>query len=246
MVLENNGADDLALSGNGAFTFATPLVPGNSYSVTVRTQPTAPSQTCTITNGSGTLTDGNITGLTLNCVSKTTTTDIIGGAVQGLAGSGLVLQDNSRDNLTVSAPGAFAFATPLDPGAAYSVSVLSPPINPYQDCTVANGAGNAGANDVLDVAVSCKSNPNPTYSVSGTVTGLSAGSTIILQNNGRDNLVINANGPFQFTMPIPTGSAYSVASSSASIVIASPARPARDHRAAEAPVRSVLTLERLG
>jgi 6-phosphogluconolactonase (cycloisomerase 2 family) len=214
LVLDDNGSDDVAVSAAGAFTFTIPLVPGDSYSITVRNQPTSPSQTCTVSNGSGIVTGANIS-LSVSCVNKTSNTDVIGGIVEGLSGSGLVLQNNFGDNLAVSADGGFAFATQLMTGAAYSVSILSPPINPYQNCVVANGGGIVGANDVLNVVITCKSNPNPAFPISGTVSGLSAGSAIILLDNGRDNLTVNANGAFKFTIPIPSGSGYSVTSSGA-------------------------------
>jgi hypothetical protein len=40
---------------------------------------------------------------------------------------------------------------------------------------------------------------SPTYSVGGTLTGLAAGNSITLTNNGTDNLTLNANGAFTFT-----------------------------------------------
>ena len=36
VVLQNNGADDLTLTANGAFTFATKVVSGQRYAVTVK------------------------------------------------------------------------------------------------------------------------------------------------------------------------------------------------------------------
>lgn len=52
--------------------------------------------------------------------------------------------------------------------------------------------------------------PNPSsYTVGGTVSGLS-GTGLILQNNGGDNLAINASGPFTFATPIRQGNGYSV------------------------------------
>jgi streptogramin lyase len=51
LVLQNNAGDDLQLSANGKFTFATALVEGSAYEVSVRTQPRW--QFCTVTQGSG-------------------------------------------------------------------------------------------------------------------------------------------------------------------------------------------------
>src|SRR5262245_37286513 len=50
----NNGLD-LVLGGNGAFHFSTKLEQGDTYTVTVQTQPGGPIQTCTVTNGTGTI-----------------------------------------------------------------------------------------------------------------------------------------------------------------------------------------------
>ena len=46
------------------------------------------------------------------------------------------------------------------------------------------------------------------YSVSGTVEGLAG--TLVLQNNGRDDLPIGENGSFTFTTPLTVGSPYNV------------------------------------
>jgi hypothetical protein len=47
-----------------------------------------------------------------------------------------------------------------------------------------------------------------TYSVGGTVSGLSG--TVVLQNNGGDNLTLGANGPFTFATQLAGGTNYSV------------------------------------
>jgi len=75
----------------------------------------------------------------------------IGGTVSGLDGT-VVLLDNGADDLSVSANGAFAFATRIASGAAYSVTVGTEPDG--QTCEVANGSGTA-TTDVTDVTVEC-------------------------------------------------------------------------------------------
>src|SRR5690606_19695554 len=70
VVLQNNGGDDLTVSANGTFRFATKLAPANAYSVTVLTQPGSPVQICTVTNGSGTLAGAHITTVAIACVSE--------------------------------------------------------------------------------------------------------------------------------------------------------------------------------
>ena len=50
-MLQDNGGDDLAISGDGPFTFVTPILSGQPYNITVRTPPA--SQQCVIANGTG-------------------------------------------------------------------------------------------------------------------------------------------------------------------------------------------------
>ena len=52
LVLQN-GADDLAVRGDGSFSFVAMIDKGTSYAVTVAQQPSAPSQTCVVGSGSG-------------------------------------------------------------------------------------------------------------------------------------------------------------------------------------------------
>jgi hypothetical protein len=77
----------------------------------------------------------------------------IGGAVSGLSGSGLALQNNAGDDLPIAADGSFQFATPLLDGTGYDVTVSAQP--PGQNCTVSNGSGNVASANVTDVSVSC-------------------------------------------------------------------------------------------
>jgi cysteine-rich repeat protein len=107
LVLQNNAGDDLAIGADGGFTFATPLVDGSAYEVTVLTQPGGLSQTCTLDSGVGTLAGADVDNVVVTCVTDTFT---IGGAVSGLAGSGLVLQNNAGDDLAIGADGGFTFA----------------------------------------------------------------------------------------------------------------------------------------
>src|SRR6266853_2752113 len=113
MVLEDNGSDDMPVLANGTFTFKTAVTA--TYSVTVKTQPASPTQTCTVTNGAGTAT-ANITNVQINCGSSGLT---LGGSVSGLIGSGLVLQNNGGDNFQVTGYGnvTFTFSVPITPAA---------------------------------------------------------------------------------------------------------------------------------
>ena len=203
LVLQLNGGDNLTLSNDGIFTFTTELADAASYSVTVLTQPSGPSQTCTIGNGSGTIAAANVTNVTVTCA---TGAFALRGSVTGLAGTGLVLQNNGGDDLAISAEGEFSFPSPIASGAPYNVTVLTQPSGPSQSCTVANGSGTIGAADVTNVAVTCATG---TFVIGGTISGL-AGSGLVLQNNGGDDLAINGNGAFQLAYALASGGTYNV------------------------------------
>jgi PKD repeat protein len=70
LVLQNNAGDDLSIDANGGFTFSTELLDGSSYTVTVKTQPTSPNQTCSISNGSGVVAGANVTDVNVDCVDR--------------------------------------------------------------------------------------------------------------------------------------------------------------------------------
>jgi len=131
----------------------------------------------------------------------------IGGAVSGLgAGKTVTLQNAGKDDLTVNANGNFVFATRLDNGIAYAVTVKTQPSG--QRCTVTEGTGTATAN-VSTVQVRCENLAAATYTVGGSVSGL-AGGTVVLQNNGRDDLSVASNGGFTFGTALAGGTAYAI------------------------------------
>jgi hypothetical protein len=203
LVLENNNGGDLSVTGSGSFAFATSAMSGDAFSVTVKTQPSSPMQVCSVSQGSGTVATSNVTSVVVVCA---TDSYAVGGTVTGLTGSGLVLQDNLGDNLSLTAPGAFTFATHVADGAAYHVTVLTQPSSPSQTCAVTNGSGSIAAAAVSNVGITCTTN---SFMVGGTVVGLS-GSGLTLQNEGGDDLPITANGNFQFATALISGGAFAV------------------------------------
>jgi len=114
-------------------------------------------QTCVVANGSGNVDGANVTDVEVTCTTNPPATYRIGGHVSGLLGSGLVLQQDGGDDLAVAADGTFTFATPVQDGGAYAVTVFAQPGNPEQTCTVANGSGTVDGADVTDVEVACTS-----------------------------------------------------------------------------------------
>ena len=150
-MLQDNGGDDLSVSGNGSFTFNTPVTDGAGYQVTVRTNPSG--QSCAVSGGSGTVAGANVTNVAVSCVNAAAYS--VGGSVSGLSGT-VVLQDNGGDDLSVSGNGSFTFNTPVTDGAGYQVTVKTNPSG--QSCAVSGGSGTVAGANVTNVAVSCTSN----------------------------------------------------------------------------------------
>ncbi|HTW75619.1 MAG TPA: kelch repeat-containing protein [Steroidobacteraceae bacterium] len=83
--------------------------------------------------------------------TRSPTTYSVGGTLSGMSGT-IVLQNNGTDTLTLTNDGAFAFSTTLAPNSAYSVTVVTQPID--QTCSVSDGSGTLSAS-IDDVAVIC-------------------------------------------------------------------------------------------
>jgi hypothetical protein len=204
LVLRLNGATDLPIASNGPFAFPAMLENGARFDVVVHTQPNNPAQSCSLTNGSGTIAGANVTNLALTCTTRTFT---VGGTVEGLgAPTGLVLRLNGAGDLAIPANGAFMFPTPLPSGTTYEVSVLASPTVPLQVCSATNAIGTIRDRDVRDVRVRCATQ---TFSIGGTVAGL-RGQGLTLLNNEGDRIEIAADGTFKFPTKIANGSTYNV------------------------------------
>jgi uncharacterized repeat protein (TIGR03803 family) len=194
LVLTVNAQEVDVPAGASSQSLASALAPGSSYTVTIQSQPTG--QTCSITNGSGTIGSANVSSVLVTCSDRTFS---VGGAISGLISSGLVLS-NAGDSLVVSAgASSFTMPTAVAYGSAYSVTVQTQPVG--LACAVGNGAGTMAGTAVSNIVVSCVPN---TYSVGGAISGLTA-SGLVLLDRGGDALTLSANAT-QFTMN--TGVAY--------------------------------------
>jgi len=214
VMLQNNGGDTLTVTANGSFTFKTPVTgPTDAYAVTVLTQPINPLQICTVANGSGTAT-ANVTNVAVTCVLAYT----IGGNVNGVVGTGLILSNTGGEQLTISGNGAFTFKQPVPTGFAYTVTIFAQPTNPAQNCGVQPGTdtGTATAN-VTSVVVNCQA---VTFSIGGITVGLQGkaatnngpltDNSFAVQNNLGDTTYITANGPFTFPTPEAYNANYNI------------------------------------
>ena len=125
----------------------------------------------------------------------------IGGNISGLTGT-VKLLNNSGNELTVSANGAFTFTNGVLSGNPYSVTVGTQPAG--QICTPSSNTGTISSGNVANVVITCAN----TYTIGGNITGLIG--SITLLNNGGNAKAISADGTFAFTVPMQTGSSYAV------------------------------------
>jgi 6-phosphogluconolactonase len=137
----------------------------------------------------------------------------VGGTVTGLKGAGLVLQDNSRDDLRVNANGAFTFSSRVAKGKTYAVTVKTQPSNPAQTCTVQDGSGTMANVGITGVVVSCSQAgryayvANQTDGTAGTISAFSIDSAngfltpiarFASTGAGPVALVVDPNGAFLY------------------------------------------------
>jgi hypothetical protein len=216
LVLQNNGVDELPISNDGEFSFPTPYASGAGYNVTVKAQPSGPSQSCTVANAVGTIGSADVTNVTVNCATGTFS---IGVTVSGLAGTGLVLRNNGRNDLSITGNGSFQFSELLASGAAYDVRVATPPANPTQSCAVSNGSGTVGAANVANITVTCMTN---SFTIGGPITGLEGTGLQLRLNTGQPLNVLAGATSFTFSTLLPSGSSYVVD------VFRDPSTPAQD------------------
>ncbi|MDE2136221.1 MAG: beta-propeller fold lactonase family protein [Gammaproteobacteria bacterium] len=123
LTLDDNGADALPVTANGAFTFSTKLASGASYAVTVAGQPAG--QLCTVSNGTGTVAGADVTSVAVACavsppqfayVANNFDNDVSAyainpgtGALTAVAGSPFSVPN--RGISAVAASNAFVYAT---------------------------------------------------------------------------------------------------------------------------------------
>lgn len=202
LVLQLNGGGDLPVSADGNFTFAGVLIGGTPYAVTIAAQPAG--QECVVANGSGTVTNANVTDVAVTCI--TIPTYSVGGTANGTGGPGLMLKLNGGTPLAVGGDVAFTFPDELFDGESYVVSVGTAPAG--KNCSVAYGSGSIVGADVTNVEVNCADIPPQPYLVGGSISGLAG--TVVLQLNGGLTVTRSTNGRYNFVPGVSTGETYEV------------------------------------
>ncbi len=145
-----------------------------------------------------------VLGALLACGKPPAEDHRIEATVNGLLGTGFVLQLNGRDDVAVTADGRWTLAN-MTTGSSYAVTIKTQPVNPAQICTVAGGSGTVGDFDLATVAINGGLDRCP---VGGTVAGLRESGLVL--HNGSEDLGITANGTFGFSTPVGSGASFDV------------------------------------
>jgi hypothetical protein len=212
LVLNEKTLGDVAVTAQGGatqkVTITTKAASGTAYDVSVKTQPSGPPQKCEVTGGKGTVVEGDVASITVNC----TTLYTVGGTVSGLAGKDLILENNgTADSVTINANGQFAFPKPLATGSPWAVTVKADPTAKWQTCKVSVGDGGTASGtiataNVTNVDVTCTTNK---YDVSVKVAGLE-GAGLGFQNKAANDLPVATNGTYPFAAKVESGAEYDV------------------------------------
>ena len=133
----------------------------------------------------------------------------VGGAVTGLAGSGLSLTLNGGTPLPIGGNGAFQFPDWVPTGTNYTIAVSGQPALPAQTCTVTNDTGTVSA-DVNNIQVNCTTKDFALSIVSGdlqtTNVGVAFAETLVVKLVDGDGAAL-AGRNVSFQAPIDGASA---------------------------------------
>ncbi len=148
-----SGSDRVSVNANGGFKFATTIASGSAYDISIITQPANPTQTCTIVNGTGTVSAGNVIDVGVACADTARFAyfasvnsldsgsvwafkiDPITGALLPVTGSPFAAGDTT-DSLTVDPRGSFLYAANGGLGASqfsisgYAINRISGALSP--------------------------------------------------------------------------------------------------------------------
>lgn len=211
--LSNNGVDALVVNANGSFTFPTSVAVGSTYAVTVSTQPL--NQTCTVTNGTGTMGAANVTNVAVACAATLFSAgntytgtagagDVFSGPIAGLSGSTFNGDAADTDTITLTTAGTANINNGSTGGTMTNIKTLTL-ANGTNTITFANGASGIAtvAGGTGDDAVDLTNTGNSF--LAGTVT-LGAGNNSLTLENKTYTGTFTAGAGVSDTLYLASGS----------------------------------------
>ena len=181
VVLQDNGGDDLSVTRQRPVHVRDRAGQRGGLRVTVKTNPSG--QTCTVSNGSGTVGSANVTNVAVSCAQRRRRITV-GGTVSGLSGT-VVLQDNGGDDLSVTRERAVHVRDRAGQRGGLQRDGEDEPVRADLHGLQRVGHGRLGQRHQRrgHLHRRCRR-----ITVGGTVSGLSG--TVVLQDNGGDDLSV--------------------------------------------------------
>ena len=142
LTIKNNAVDELTINSSGQFTFATPVAQGGQYNVTITTQPS--TQTCTLSDYSGTNVSSNVTSILINCADNPpgSTSLSISSSTLALAADGILGSPSHARTFTITNNGqepALSIAitaNPALPSGTTQSSTCGASLPPFSSCNI--------------------------------------------------------------------------------------------------------------
>ncbi|WP_426087973.1 hypothetical protein [Janthinobacterium sp. PSPC1-1] len=102
----------------------------------------------------------------------------VSGTVSNLNNNGLILANSGEELPIAAGQTSFTFKKRIDYGTDYNITFKQQPA--HMTCSISGGSGSAGHYINISAAVSCSQN---TYSVSGTISGLTVDGLVLINGN---------------------------------------------------------------
>jgi hypothetical protein len=221
-------SETLCVAQNGSVTTTLRGLPGVPFSVAVTGQPLSPPpRFCTLSNGSGVLTNGGVPSTSIPTVNCVQPNNVITGLVTGLTepinlglvtiGTGPSGTDQQITSIVVQPSGAigpppvnFDFAaTPLMDNVTFQVTMLTIPAG--YECVVEPGVLTTPLPIGVLVVVACTKIPAPVYFLSGTISGLTGDGLELGLNFGSETIdVAPGSTSFAFESGLGDNDAFKV------------------------------------
>lgn len=200
LVLQNNAGDNLSLTADGRFSFATSIGTNRSYAITVLSQPLW--QFCTVSNGSGTVA-AEVANVSVHCVqAQATVSTLAGSGTPGTAdGEGLAAQFGNPRGVRLDAAG-HVYVADAQYRRVRKISASG---------TVTTLAGDGGAggtlSDPFDLALDASGNIYLTELTANVVREITPGQGVNTVAGSGANSSVDGNGT-SATFSQPSGIAF--------------------------------------
>ncbi|WP_416397379.1 WD40/YVTN/BNR-like repeat-containing protein [Allohahella sp. A8] len=198
--------ETISLASNNVYKFSRSVKAAAPYNVKLSSDDPVLLEHCELANASGTTaSDGNsIDDVNITCTIPVALNMTIGGSVSGLGLEQSLVLTNFEESIVIRTNGQFSFPESYAADTPYDVVVAST-VPSRLDCAVQNGTGTIPtsyeSSKISDISVIC--NTLPTYAISGSVSGLPEGGSLLLNNRDSDRLtpvsMSVTNGVFEFT-----------------------------------------------